>query len=59
MKAKTERNEQIVSLRDSDPGVYSFGKLSEMFNISKQTAHEIYHLEKVRQEQRKGLSTGC
>lgn len=46
MNPKEKRNKEILSLRDKKN--WSFEKIGNEFNISKQTAHEIYHREKER-----------
>lgn len=48
MLPKTKRNKNILELKDKKD--WSFSQIGEEFNISKQTAHEIYHREKARQE---------
>jgi hypothetical protein len=44
--AKEERNKQLVELRNKNPRLYSYAKLSEIFKISRITAREIYEREK-------------
>ena len=46
--AKLERNEHLVKLRNENPELYSFGKLGEIFKISKVWAFEIYRRETER-----------
>ena len=45
-KLKLERNKKLVQLRDKNPKKYSFGKLAEIFNISRVWAYAIYTREK-------------
>lgn len=44
---KTNRNKEIVKLKDKQK--WSFTQIGKEYNITKQTAHEIYHREKIRQ----------
>lgn len=50
--AKSERNAQIVSLRDSNPKKYSFGVIGDIFKIKKETAFEIYQRETAKNKAR-------
>lgn len=47
-KPKQTRNQTIVKLKDKKN--WSFTAIGKEYNIKKQTAHEIYHREKARQE---------
>lgn len=47
-KPKQTRNETIVKLKDKKN--WSFSAIAKEYNITKQTAHEIYHREKLRQD---------
>jgi hypothetical protein len=49
MKSNTNRNHQIVALRDKDPETYSYSVLADMFKLAKPTVFEIYHREKARE----------
>ena len=46
-KAKDKRNKDIMDLKDKKN--WSFSEIGKEYNISKQTAHEIYHREKQKQ----------
>lgn len=54
-KPKLERNKKIVELRDSNPKAYSFKKLGEIFNISKEWAYAVYLREKERAKEKSGV----
>jgi len=45
--AKQKRNDRIVELKDKG---LTFQEISEIFKITRQTAHEIYTREKERQD---------
>lgn len=47
-EAKTKRNQRIIELRDKKG--LSFETIAKHYGITKQTAHEIYHRDKKRQE---------
>lgn len=46
---KIDRNREVVRLVNSG---YTFSKIAEVFKITRQTAHEIYHREKKKIKQR-------
>jgi len=42
---KIDRNKELIKLRKSNPEYYSYGKLGEIFGISKITVYQIYQRE--------------
>lgn len=52
MISKTDRNEELVALRDKNPQKWSFPKLATKYKISVMTAYEIYHREKAKENSR-------
>lgn len=44
----SDRNADLVLLRQLDPKKYSYGKLGEIFRINKKVAEEIYKRERRR-----------
>lgn len=45
---KELRNKQIVRMRLKDPKKWTFERIAEHFNITRQTAHEIFVRETVK-----------
>lgn len=60
-KQNTERNNQIIKLRNSNPTKYSFAVIGEMFKLKKQTVHNIYvrGTEKAKKEESQPKDRGA
>jgi len=56
MKPLTDRNEEIVALRDSNPKKYSFGYLGKKYKKARSTIQEIYWREKAKMGDETALS---
>ncbi len=56
MKANTDRNEEIVALRDLNPKKYTFGILAKKYRKTRPTIQEIYWREKAKLGDKKALA---